>query len=211
MQEDKYDSNGNLANPDAAISNYNVTASNGLVTVSWDSTKEIGISYFVIDRRLSGSTNYEQGVQVTFATGAGSSYNLTDMPPAAGTFDYRLRAVFDNGTEKILGEKPVTLTAPPDAGISNFQLSASSGIVSASWISTKESSISTYILDRKQSGAADYTKGVQATFPTGAGSSYNLDDAPLAAGLAAGNYSYRLRAVFGDNTEKNLAEQSVAV
>ena len=211
VEEYAYDANGNLALPDAAITNYAVATTNGIVTTSWDSTKENGISAYVIDRKLSADTSYTNGVQVTFPTGVGSSYALDDMPPSAGTFSYRLRTLFDNGTEKVLAESAVTLSAPPDAVIANFRIAALSGIASASWDSTKESSISAYVLDRKLSGDANYTNGVQVTFPTGAGSSYSLDDAPLAAGLPSGTYSYRLRVMFGDGSEKNLGEGSVTV
>lgn len=207
VAEYAYDANGNLMHPDAAIINFSVSPSGSLVTISWDTTKEDGLASFIIDRKLSTATTYDQGVQAVFPQGVGTSYNVVDMPPGVGTFIYQLRAVFDNGTEKILSNGQVTLTAPPNAVISNFQLTAASGLATLSWDSIAESGITSYLIDRKSATDSNYTTSVQGLFPAGAGSNYNVSDNPP----SLGSYFYRLRATFGTAPDKVLAEQVVTI
>ena len=202
VQENKYDANGNLES--AGISGFKVSASSGFVSISWTSVQENNLANYVIDRKLSTDDTFSP---ITSASpqGAGIAYTVTDAPPPVGSYDYRLRAVFNDGSDDTLASGSVTLITP-DAAISNYTVSASAGIASISWTSTKEVSLSVYVIDRKLSSDANYTT-VTGMSPQGANTPYTVSDAPP----APGTYSYKLRALFTDNTDKTLGEQSVTV
>src|ERR1051326_5269279 len=192
VQENKYDANGNLES--AGISGFKVSASSGFVSISWTSVQENNLANYVIDRKLSTDDTFSP---ITSASpqGAGIAYTVTDAPPPVGSYDYCLRAVFNDGSDDMLASGFVTLITP-DAAISNYTVSASAGIASISWTSTKEVSLSVYVIDRKLSSDANYTT-VTGMSPQGANTPYTVSDAPP----APGPYSYKLRALFTDNTD----------
>ena len=210
VQENKYDANGNLNNPDAAVIDFTLAGAGGNdVAVSWASTMENSVTIFAVDRKLSADTNYDQAVQILFPLGVGSYYNVLDSVPSAGNYSYRLRAIFDNGTDKVLAEatRNIASVPVPDASVSGFTLTPNSGAVDASWTTTTEVSVTRFDLDRKLATDPNYDFSVQICFPSGVRSSYSITDYPP----NSGTYNYKLRAVFDNGTDKTLGEGSVTV
>jgi hypothetical protein len=160
VQEDTYDANGNLANPSASIAGFAAS----------DLVEESGITFFVIDRKLSSAASFDLGLQAAYPAGAGTTYNITDAVPAAGTYVYRIRAVFDNGTEVTLGETSINLSQVPvpDASVNGLSFSTRQTEIGVSWTSIKEVSVSRYDLDRK-TGSGAYENSIQVGFPAGVG------------------------------------------
>lgn len=96
-----------------------------------------------------------------------------------------------------------------DAEASGFTVISSGGTVSFSWTTTKEISVTAYIIDRKPEGGV-YEDGVAADFPDSRplpkqypdpASGNVISDTP-----GAGNFVYRLRARFENSSTKILAE-----
>jgi len=93
---------------DLADSGFHVTAGSGFVAVDWTTTQEVGVVKYLLDRRPQEAASYDLAVQVGYPQGEGALYSVVDQPPGTGTFIYRLRATFDNGTEATLAEGAVT-------------------------------------------------------------------------------------------------------
>jgi hypothetical protein len=210
VQQCPYDMGQPVPGPaNAAITGYNLSVNSGVVSIAWTSAAETGLALFAIDRKLASATEYEEGVQAGFAQGAGTAYSAQDNPGQPGSYNYRIRAVFNNGTSSVLDEKTIDIANPqiPDAQITGYTLSATSGVVSVAWTSTVESSISIYIVDRKPSSYTDFEEGVQGASPQGVGTAYSIQDNPG----AAGSWDYRLRVMFDTGSESVLAQDTVTI
>jgi len=91
---------------DAAVTGFKGVASPGFVNISWTTTKEIQVSVYILDRKIPGGV-YEEGVTAVFPDferATPKDYSTQDSPTAVGTYVYRLRAKFDDGTYKNLSE-----------------------------------------------------------------------------------------------------------
>jgi len=96
--------------PAAAITDFTLTTPFvGIVNVSWIVTVERGVSAYIIDRKLQASATFDLGVQASFPFGEQMEHNISDNPPGPGTYTYRLRVVFEDGTSATLAEGDVTL------------------------------------------------------------------------------------------------------
>lgn len=199
VQEDAYDASGNLANPDATLTSAGLILSSlgNDVDITWTTVKESGVSFFIVDRKLSSATVYDPFIFIS-PNGPGSLYDVTDSVPSAGTFNYRLRALFTNGTDKVLDEKSITIASVPvpNAVADNFALSKAGATVTISWTATVEVSVTRYEIDRKLSASAVYDPAIALVSSNGQGYSYSIDDSVP----AAGSYDYQLRAVFDNGT-----------
>lgn len=114
-EEFSYDANGALVNADAAVTGFTLNPVGNLgVNISWTTTKENSVLMYIIDRRLQGAATYEEGVQVVFVDDLtvpkGYSIAEPDVVPAAGTYEYQLRARFENGTFKTLANGTVQVS-----------------------------------------------------------------------------------------------------
>jgi hypothetical protein len=112
-----YDEAGNLAQSDAAVNSFTLSASGGTVTFSWESTIEVGVTVYPIDRKPDGGV-YEEGVAADFPDtrpvpktypNPASGIVISDTPPVSGNYVYRLRARFEDGSSKILAESEVIM------------------------------------------------------------------------------------------------------
>ncbi|MCS6822857.1 MAG: hypothetical protein NZ529_01080 [Cytophagaceae bacterium] len=208
-KECKYDACGMLIpeRPDAAVTNVSISQSNGTVTFSWKSTIEIALDLYVLERKLPGHTNFEpfEGEE---PLGIGTTYTEVDTPGVSGVITYRLKAIFLDGSEKILSEQTinVTTTSSNSATLEQFELSNSSGIVTITFKTATEVNVAKLFIDRRIDGEPDFSMLKEFT-PTGAGSTYLFDDFPNAIGVVC----YRIRARFIDNVEIVFQPQCIDV
>jgi len=102
-----YDADGNLILFTVILSSYNLTlGSGGIVSVNWTSFVESGVDNYFIDRKLQAAPTYDPIYMVGPQFGA---YSIPDLPPGPGSWSYRLRAQFTNGTQSILAEASITV------------------------------------------------------------------------------------------------------
>lgn len=117
-----YDNNGMPIVNDAEANSFTAVANGGAVEFSWVTTKEISVTSYPIDRKISGGDYLEadQGVSIDFPDSrpVPKSYpnpdfgtTISDTPPAPGSYVYRLRARFENQTVpiKTLAESAVVI------------------------------------------------------------------------------------------------------
>ncbi|HXB12709.1 MAG TPA: hypothetical protein VNZ45_12025, partial [Bacteroidia bacterium] len=148
--------------------------------------------------------------------GPGTNYSSTDTPGVVGAVSYRLRVVFNDNTDSVLFSQSVTMppVAPPAPSVSvtfnPFLSSVTPGFVHIEFTSITEVGVASYIIYRKDPGAANYVSIITVS-PLGAGTTYANDDF---AGAGNGTFLYKLTATFTDTTvpEKVLVtDQSITV
>ena len=101
-----YDADGNLMLFTVILGSYNLTqGSGGIVLINWTALVESDVDNYFIDRKLPDTT-YASIYTVSPQFGA---YSILDLPPGPGTWSYRLRAQFTNGTQSILAEASITV------------------------------------------------------------------------------------------------------
>ena len=102
-----YDADGNLMLFTVTLSSYNLTqGSGGIVLINWTALVESNVDNYFIDRKLQAASTYDLIYMVSPQFGA---YSVPDLSPGPGTWSYRLRAQFTNGTESILAEASITV------------------------------------------------------------------------------------------------------
>jgi hypothetical protein len=84
--------------PDVEISDFQVVASAFPIgaIVSWSSTVEVDLEAYVIDRKSAGGVF--EPIGAVFENGSGSFYSYEDITDP-GTYTYRVRGVFFDGSE----------------------------------------------------------------------------------------------------------------
>lgn len=117
-----YDNNGMPLVNDAEATNFVAVNNGGTVELSWITTKEISVTSYPIDRKVSGGDYQDSdlGVAIDFPDSRpvpkpypNPAYGTTifDTPPSPGSYVYRLRARFENQTVpiKTLAESSVVI------------------------------------------------------------------------------------------------------
>ncbi len=97
-----------IPNPECTISGFHALNNLGTVEISWTTTTEVRVSIYILDRKLQSDPDYTTGVQIDFPTGESQPHTILDAP-GAGNYTYRLRALFDDSTEIILGTQNITI------------------------------------------------------------------------------------------------------
>ncbi len=90
------------------LTSFNAYKQNNAITVKWQTTSEININRFVVERSIDG-VNWSSASQVTAQGDASSgfAYQITDNNTAIKTVYYRLAIIENNGTRKYSGVKKV--------------------------------------------------------------------------------------------------------
>lgn len=94
------------ATPSAQIENFQVMSVAGGANTSWTSTDEVSLDFYVVDRMVSGGVF--EPISGQSAAGSGTYYFYDDITDP-GTYTYRVRAVFFDGTEKLFPGSTVTI------------------------------------------------------------------------------------------------------
>jgi len=103
-----YDESCQPAGPEAVITDFALTAhSPSYVEISWIVVVEREVDVYIIDRRLSSSSTFEEGVAASFPAGEGALHVAVDTPPSPGSYVYRLRARFAGPSFEFLAEDSV--------------------------------------------------------------------------------------------------------
>jgi hypothetical protein len=210
VQECKYDSCGDqvIENPKVTLNpTSSITTANGAVNYVWTSVLEESLDQYASEKKI-GTAAWE-AFDADEPDGAGSTYSSTDYPSASATIDYRLRAIFMDGTEKVLLSQTLSVVVPPtsDAVVPTFaaQYNTDTGNIDLNWKSSSEINVVSYTILLKGSQNPDY---VEALTVDALGANI-----PYAFGVFAdgGEYSVRLRANFNNATSKVVSEVPVSV
>ncbi len=168
--------------PPTAPTNLTATASGSQINLSWTaSTDNVGVTGYRVERcQGTGCTTFAQ-----IATPTGTTYSDTGL--ATGIYSYRVRATDAAGnlsTYSNVASATITDTTPPTAP-TNLTATVSSTQINLSWTaSTDNVGVTGYKVERCQGTGC--TSFAQIGTPT----STTYSD----IGLAAGTYSYRVRA-----------------
>jgi hypothetical protein len=103
---------GFIATPvPVVLVNFTAQADNQQVQLQWQTSQEIDSKQFSIERASAEQPSTFAVIgTVASKSSNGAAYQLTDIPPVAGTYIYRLKQQDINGNEKILASKSATIS-----------------------------------------------------------------------------------------------------
>lgn len=195
IMECNYDACGDLVvdKPTVTIStNSSITLQGTTVNFVWTSQTEESVDQYTSEKKLSTVSTWE-AFDADEPTGPGTTYYSTDVPTASGSYDYRLLAVFMDGTSQQLLTKTlqVALAPTPSATIQNFAAAYDTSLqqVNISWQVVQETGVNSYMLERGDVTGQNF-EPVLGIDPIGVGS-FTYPDFPN-----TGDYVYRLKAFY---------------
>ncbi|MCC7442568.1 MAG: hypothetical protein IT285_13100 [Bdellovibrionales bacterium] len=170
---------------------------------TWVSVAERNLSRYVLQFQA-----FEQGAfsDVAFVTKAGVNqpYQVTHRPDS-GTHGYKLQAEMTDASRIDLGQGTV-MVQHFEAVVQGFDVVAGASAVQASFNSTAEDGIQSWILQFQQNSTGAFVD-VTSIAPTGNGSSYSMTQ-PLPGD---GTHAYRLQALFLNGTRVDVANDSLTL
>ncbi len=207
LQEASYDAKGKLIvqAPTATIKNFNIVSANNNTEadLQWTSVAEVQVQSYSSERQLPGTTNWQQ-FHSDSPLGAGTVYTTKDLNPVAGTVKYQLKALYTNNTSAVLASQALTFASAdvPSAVVNNFLAAYDGTFVNLQWTSIKEVFFNCYNVERLDPGASAYAVVVSNITGQGPNNYGPFQDVPSSG---PGQYSYRLVAVYTDNTSAVVA------
>ena len=186
--------------PPAAPSGLSANGGVGQSVLSWtdNSNNETG---FKVERKVAGA---DDGTFAQVGTTAANATTFTNSGVPGGVYTYRVKAASTAGDSGYSNSTDATITdPPPPAAPSGLTVAGGVGQAVLSWTDNADNETG-FEIDRKLSSDPDTSFAQVGTAPVNAQSFTNTS-------LAAGTYSYRVRATnaVGDSANSNTAEGTV--
>jgi hypothetical protein len=176
------------------------------INFSWTSVTESNLISYRIDRNIINvdPSGFFSAIKTLPATGSGQNYTFNDPINNLVAVDYRLTAIFSDGSELLLNETDnINVIASDSATVNNFLVTYDGTFAHIKYTSILEWYVNLYHIQRLDPGASSFTNIIDIS-PIGP-SNYSNDDFPSAG---SGAYTYRLIVTFIDGNSKVLATSS---
>ncbi len=205
VKECKYDACGDVIidNPKVTLNpTSNISLNSGVVSYVWTTVVEEAVDQFCSEKRVHGATGEWDAFDADEPTGQGSTYTSTDIPTISANLDYRLRAIFMDGTENVILSNTINFVVPPNPhatiGTSfSAAFNETTSVVDLKWISTEEVSIKGYSLRIAPKGSTAPPIETSWVIAGGVGFPYNYPSQP-----DSGEYTYTIVAILASGAEQ---------